>query len=125
MLKNEQVWHVVTYFPWNYANFTIFFSGFFKSYFIAVEEESRIDHSDLSEHERQLLIDYKTKESTAGDEYEDHEKGSKKQNKNSNDAQDGYEKVKPKHGDVGFYKFVSAINKNPGHILRYIQTWAA
>ena len=97
----------------------MYFSGFFKSYFIAVEEESRIDHSDLSEHERQLLIDYKTKESTAGDEYEDHEKGRKKQ-KNSNDAQDGYEKVIPKHGDVGFYKFVSAINENPGHVLRYM-----
>ena len=48
------------------------FSGTFQSYFIAVEEESTNNQSDLSEHERQLLIDYKTKESIA--EVED-EKG--------------------------------------------------
>ena len=51
-----------------------------------MEEESTSDQSDLSEHERQLLIDYKTKESMA--EVED-EKGNKK----VGHGQDGYEKV--------------------------------
>ena len=87
------------------------FSGTFQSYFIAVEEESTSNQSDLSEHERQLLIDYKTKESIA--EVED-EKGNKK----VGNGQDGYEKVLPRHGDVGFYKFITTINKYPGHILR-------
>ena len=93
--------------------FPLFLSGIFEPYFIAVEEESSNEpFDDMSEHERQLLVDYKHKESMVEDE-----KSSKK-TKSVPEGQDGYEKVIPRHGDLGFHKFITTINKHPGHILR-------
>lgn len=99
-------------------------TGHFRPLYLAVEEENQLDKTsisqqkDLSDHERQLLLEYKTKEAL-----EDSENSSRK-NQGKKQAQpqsDSYEKVAPRHGDMGFHKFLSVIQKNPGHVLRYIK----
>ena len=91
--------------------------GHFKPIYLAVEEEKSSQNSDtdLSEHERQLLLEYKTREAMA-----DLNESKKKPGGSSDQGQgDGfYEEMAPRHGDVGFHKFLSVIQKNPGHILR-------
>ena len=91
---------------------------------MAVEDENTLDQTsnsqqkDLSDHERQLLLEYKTKE--ALDESAEKSAASKKvQTSSAGPQTDSYEKVKPRHGDIGFHKFLSVIQKNPGHVLRY------
>ena len=95
---------------------------------MAVEDENTLDQTlnsqqkDLSDHERQLLLEYKTKE--ALDESAEKSAASKKggkqvQTSSAGSQTDSYEKVKPRHGDMGFHKFLSVIQKNPGHVLRY------
>ena len=96
----------------------------FRPLYLAVEEENHLDKTsisqqkDLSDHERQLLLEYKTKEAL-----EDSENSRKKQGKkgaaSTQSQSDSYEKVAPRHGDMGFHKFLSTIQKNPGHVLRY------
>ncbi len=99
--------------PHNKANKT---GGLFQPLFLAVDEESDVNdhqhHGDLSDHERQLLLEYKAKEAVA--QVSDGKGG--QGNKTSTDA---YEKVAPKHGDISFHKFLSIIQKNPGQVLRY------
>ena len=80
--------------------------GHFCSRYLAVDEEVS-DSKDLSDHERQLLLEYKTKEAVEDEDVPP---------KGGSDA--CYEKVAPKHGDVGFHKFLSVIQKNPGQVLR-------
>lgn len=90
-----------------------------KPLYLAVEEEvTSSSHAtqNLTEHERQLLLEYKVKET---------EEQARKRPAEASKAvmvdggADGYEKVKPKHGDVAFHKYLSVINKNPGQVLRY------
>lgn len=83
--------------------------GHFKPLFLAVEEEYSGDSgNDLSDHERHLLLEYKTRESLA--ECDEDKKGQY--------GHDGYEEVAPRHGDMGLYNFISAISRNHGHVLR-------
>ena len=76
----------------------------------------------MSEHERQLLLEYKTKEALE-EESSKTPKNRQSQGKvavpASKPLTDSYEKVAPRHGDIGFHKFLSVIQKNPGHVLRY------
>ena len=79
----------------------------------------------MSEHERQLLLEYKTKEALE-EESSKTPKNRQSQGKvavpvsqSSKPLTDSYEKVAPRHGDMGFHKFLSVIQKNPGHVLRY------
>lgn len=103
-------------------------TGHFRPLYLAVEDENTLDQTlnsqqkDLSDHERQLLLEYKTKE--ALDESAEKSAASKKggkqvQTSSAGPQTDSYEKVKPRHGDMGFHKFLSVIQKNPGHVLRY------
>ena len=111
------------------ANNPIKRTGHFKPIFLAVEEEPIKAHHpdcDLSAHERQLLVDYKSNEQTLETMPSSEKKGGvghKKKSESSsqaNNAADGYEKSAPRHGDIGFHKFVSMIKKHPGQVLRYI-----
>ena len=86
---------------------------------MAVEEEPQAGLSglggrsadDLSDHEKKLLLEYKTKEQTEQTlEVKGHQKG--------HTGQDCYEKSAPRHGDIGFHKFVQMIRKHPGQVLR-------
>ena len=116
-------------------------TGHFNAIFLAVEEEnlgntsqsSKFQQKDLSEHERQLLLEYKTKEALDSEEESFSSKSSTQKNSSNGGKQgkvavpskppltDSYEKVVPRHGDMGFHKFLSVIQKNPGHVLRYFQ----
>jgi hypothetical protein len=88
----------------------------FRPLFVTVAEERFSDvgcvGAALTEHERQLLLDYKDKEA--------HEaKKCTVEGKSSGGGEvDAYEKVLPKHGDALFHKFVSVIQENPGQVLR-------
>lgn len=95
---------------------------------MAVEDENTLDQTsnsqqkDLSDHERQLLLEYKTKEALeeSAEKSAASKKGGKRvQTSSAGPQTDSYEKVKPRHGDMGFHKFLSVIQKNPGHVLRY------
>ena len=105
------------------ANNPIKRTGHFKPIFLAVEEEPIKAHHpdcDLSAHERQLLVDYKSNEQTLETMPSSEKKGGvghKKKSESSSQA-DGYEKSAPRHGDIGFHKFVSMIKKHPGQVLR-------
>lgn len=93
-------------------------TGSLKPIYLAVDEETDWQQSynaDLSDHERQLLLEYKTKE--AVDEM-DHEETGAKRKGGKNSSSESYEKVAPRHGDVGFHKFLSVIQRNPGQVLR-------
>ena len=92
--------------------------GHFLPLYLAVEEEKSKNEQDLSEHERQLLLEYKTREAVEDMK----ENKQRKQQPSSQAPGDGfYEKVAPRHGDLGFHQFLSVIQKNPGHVLRYFQ----
>lgn len=100
-------------------------TGRLKPIYLAVDEEqasnSKEAYTDLSDHERQLLLEYKTKEAVEEDVDEVHDTGAKRKNKKAENAKnnsEGYEKVAPRHGDVGFHKFLSVIQQNPGQVLR-------
>lgn len=67
----------------------------------------------LTDHERELLLEYKMKESKLSDE-----KAIGGAVGGGKDA-DGYEKVLPKHGDAFFHKMKTVIEENPGQVLRY------
>ena len=104
----------------------------------------KASNPSLTDHERQLLLEYKAKETAGGakisvpgleqlpgGQEEQHEKdGSRNKNK-ANKAKslgsktaaaaqdaDGYEKAMPKHGDALWHKFVSVVQENPGQMLR-------
>ena len=102
------------------ANNPIKRTGHLKPIFLAVEEEPIKSKDDLSEHERQLLVDYKSNEQSLEGAVEKKGVGNKKSGGGSSQANnsDGYEKSAPRHGDIGFHKFVSMIKKNPGQVLR-------
>ena len=75
-------------------------------------------HDDFSDHERKLLVEYKSKEqSEQNSSDKGHKKGqSQAQVGPNNDGH--YEKSAPVHGDIGFHKFVKMIKKHPGQVLR-------
>ena len=110
------------------ANNPIKRTGHFKPIFLAVEEEPIKAHHpdcDLSAHERQLLVDYQSNEQTlemipSASAEKKAGVGNKKKSESSSQANngDGYEKSAPRHGDIGFHKFVSMIKKHPGQVLR-------
>jgi len=77
-------------------------------HYIWVEEEG-FSPPPLSEHERQLLLEYKAKEAVEG---VTGEAGGKAE-------ADTYEQERPSHGDEYFHKLVTVIQNNPGQILRY------
>ncbi|XP_073992600.1 programmed cell death protein 2-like [Rhodnius prolixus] len=92
----------------------------FTSYFISVGEEelSSAMSPTNSEHIKDVLKDYQTKISDDDMLF----------NKSSMDKGDSdiagvgvehYEKTLPRHGDKLFYQFITRIQANPGHILRY------
>ena len=97
---------------------------FFTPYFLAVEEEMLGDNDHCYEHERQLLSEYKSKESGNEDNYQNLKAEGKgavtktKRNVVAHESSDIYEKTLPKHGDIHLYKMISTINKNPGQIIR-------
>ncbi|TRY72459.1 hypothetical protein TCAL_10545 [Tigriopus californicus] len=89
----------------------------FIPYYLAVEEEAPgqgLDSPTLTEHERQLLLEYKAKEAASG-----LKEVSQRTRSTGNGDRDGYEKVLPRHGDAYFHKFISVIQQCPGQILRY------
>ena len=70
----------------------------------------------LTDHERELLLEYKMKESKLSDE-----KVVAGASGGGKDA-DGYEKVLPKHGDAFFHKMKTVIEENPGQVLRCLRS---
>ena len=61
----------------------------------------------LSDHERRLIQEYSLKEGLP-------------EGASGSLTKDVYEKAVPKHGDLWFHKFVSVMQHNPGHVIRYI-----
>lgn len=82
-------------------------------HYIWVEEEAFAPPA-LSEHERQLLLEYKAKEAVEGVVAEGGGTGGK-----AEADRDMYEQEMPSHGDEYFHKLVTVIQNNPGQILRY------
>ena len=74
----------------------------------------------MTEHERQLLLDYKTRESSIEEVCDMSIKNGDKSAKTSSSSScgDAYEKAMPKHGDTLFHKMLSVIAENPGQVLR-------
>lgn len=88
----------------------------FMPYYLAVEEEipgQGLNSPTLTEHERQLLLEYKAKEAASGMKETHQRSGS-----SGCADRDGYEKALPRHGDAYFHKFISVIQQCPGQILR-------
>ncbi|XP_017139969.2 programmed cell death protein 2-like [Drosophila miranda] len=95
-----------------------------KSYFIAVDVESKVKVEEFEnyggtlsmDHIRDLYQEYKLRDdesahspmgggaSSSGEPCDDHE---------------SYEKALPAHGDIVFHNFITTIQQNPGQILRY------
>ena len=92
------------------GNNTLNTKDHFLPLFLAVEEESLADNVKCNEHEKQLLVEYKTKEIEGM-----HNDGSLQGIKG---ISDNYEKVFPKHGDVFLYKMTTIISRNPGQVIR-------
>ena len=93
----------------------------------------QLSSPNLTENERQLLLEYKTKETTSaaaaaassGLDLESvavsscsKTKAAAAASKSHHADADGYEKPMPKHGDTLWHKFVSIIQENPGQMLR-------
>lgn len=90
----------------------------FKSFYLYVEEETleKQDSTSLTDHERQLLLEYKAKEAeNMRMEASNPRRGASKAEDSSGD---GYEKALPKHGDLWVYKFISILQEYPGQLIR-------
>ena len=97
---------------------------YFMPYFLAVDEELVMESDHYSDHELQLLKEYRSKEV----ENDNSNYDSKKENKHtknksksaavSQGSSDGYEKSLPRHGDILLHKMISTIKRNPGQVLR-------
>lgn len=84
----------------------------FAEIFLSVEEEDC--NADLSQHIRDLIVEYQYRNpdlstKSAGDSAE---------SKTIETDSEKYEKGIPMHGDEMFHNFVSQIQKNPGQLLR-------
>lgn len=83
----------------------------FVEIFLAVDEEDCI--SDVSQHVRDLLVEYQHSNPDASTKYT--ESGNSKTIETDVEK---YEKGIPKHGDEMFHNFVCRIQRNPGQLLR-------
>ncbi|KAM9807929.1 programmed cell death protein 2-like [Neosynchiropus ocellatus] len=84
----------------------------FREFFISVMEESDLDGDDEElGHAQQLLKEYETREGVmVGDLAEDDD---------GSCAEEGYEKMSTRHGDIAFSRFMKRISPCPQQILRY------
>ena len=86
-----------------------------------VDEELAIESDNYSDHELQLLKEYRSKEVENDDSNYDSKKDNKRSKNKSKSAavsSDGYEKSAPRHGDILLHKMISTIKRNPGQVLR-------
>ena len=88
----------------------------FTEMFISMVEEYA--HSDVSQHVRDLFLEYQRSdpESLAATECTSDVK-------TSETGTEKYEKSIPKHGDEMFHELIMRIQKTPGQILRYSNTF--
>lgn len=84
-----------------------------KSFFIADDEEQQSAKSAISEHVRELMVEYEMRDDirTSPDD----------PNAGAGNVEDGeqYERGVPVHGDLMYHHFLTRIQENPGQILRY------
>ena len=99
-------------------------STYFTPYFLAVEEELLTENDQYNDHEKQLLLEYKSKETENEDTFQCAQTETKachvksKREAAVRGASDSYEKALPKHGDILLHKMISTINRNPGQVIR-------
>uniref|UniRef100_A0A336MIW4 CSON002202 protein n=1 Tax=Culicoides sonorensis TaxID=179676 RepID=A0A336MIW4_CULSO len=86
-----------------------------KSFFISVDEEQISDKIKISEHVRELLVEYEMRDDTLRTSPDDPNVGAG----NNMDEGEIYERGIPVHGDLMFHNFLSRIQENPGQMLRY------
>lgn len=86
-----------------------------RSFFIADDEEQQCGKISISEHVRELLVEYEMRDDTIRTSPDDPNLGA------GNNMEDGeqYERGVPVHGDLMFHHFLTRIQENPGQILRY------
>lgn len=80
----------------------------FRSFFISVVEESDLGEEDDLAHAQQLLREYERREGVAVGELEGGSGGEEK-----------YEKIRARHGDAVFSRFMKKISLCPQQIMRY------
>ncbi|XP_053742273.1 programmed cell death protein 2-like [Synchiropus splendidus] len=84
----------------------------FRSFFISVMEESDLDGDDEElDHAQQLLKEYETREGVMVGDLVEEDGGSC--------AEESYEKMSTRHGDIAFSRFMKRISLCPQQILRY------
>ncbi|XP_040581742.1 programmed cell death protein 2-like [Lepeophtheirus salmonis] len=90
----------------------------FLPYFLAVEEEYELEEV-VSDHERRLLWEFRSKESMEDEEENKVLLNSGACSRGGGGEMDVYEKAVPRHGDIFYHKFLTVLQKNPGQVLRY------
>lgn len=85
-----------------------------KSFFIAVDQEHSTFSTNISEHVRDLLQEYQSKDDGVRTSPDSPGGGISE----GGADQEFYEKENPAHGDLMFHNFLMRIQENPGQILR-------
>ncbi|XP_034174091.1 programmed cell death 2 like trus [Osmia lignaria lignaria] len=85
----------------------------FAEIFLSVEEEDY--NADLSQHIRDLIVEYQYRNPDLSTK----SVGDSTESKTIETDSEKYEKGIPMHGDEMFHNFISQIQKNPGQLLRY------